>query len=568
MAVAVRSGQEFLVNTSTFGFQQVADVVALGDGRFVIDWTDDSDVSGDASVSGVFAQAFNPDGSKSGTEFLVNTITSGPQNAFGMTALTNGRYVVTYYDGSSSPDDTFIAIRMQMYNADGSPFGTETLVNTNTLNGQTNSVATALANGTFVVVWTDYSGAGSGINGPTGEIHAQMFNANGSKLGVEFQANTTFEQGQDQASVSTLTDGRFVITWTDNSKLGPDTSGSAINGQMFNANGTVLGPEFQVNTVANDQQVEPKVTALSTGGFVVTWTDYSASALFDPQSEIKCQVYDAVGNKSGGEFVVNTQTSSLQFNPDVTGLADGKFVVVWKDFSQIGGDASGTGIKAQVFNGDGSLFGTEFLVNTSTNGTQFTPQIATLADGRFVVTLTDGGENPGDLSGDAVRGQIFDARTSGVNLVGTATGDTYVGTSFGDTMTGGGGNDTLQGGAGNDHLSGGLGRDLLLGGANADVLSGGSGADTLKGDSGNDKLTGGGGVDVFVFAAGGGADTIKDFTDALDKIDLTDFGFATLAEARGHFSDVGLNCVFTMGSDVLTLTAFSLAQIDGADLIL
>ena len=107
-----------------------------------------------------------------------------------------------------------------------------------------------------------------------------------------------------------------------------------------------------------------------------------------------------------------------------------------------------------------------------------------------------------------------------------------------DTLFGGGGSDTLYGGEGNDFLYGDpardgtfegahAGDDVLYGGAGNDVLYGdssdqiGSGNDTLDGGAGDDLMWGGAGADTFVFQAGHGNDTIKDFTDGEDSIDLT-----------------------------------------------
>ncbi|MBI5942552.1 MAG: hypothetical protein HY859_19270, partial [Caulobacterales bacterium] len=50
------------------------------------------------------------------------------------------------------------------------------------------------------------------------------------------------------------------------------------------------------------------------------------------------------------------------------------------------------------------------------------------------------------------------------------------------------------------------------------------GDDILIGGTGADSLTGGAGADVFVFTAGGGADTINDFEDGVDLIDASAFG--------------------------------------------
>ena len=101
------------------------------------------------------------------------------------------------------------------------------------------------------------------------------------------------------------------------------------------------------------------------------------------------------------------------------------------------------------------------------------------------------------------------------------------------TFNGGSGDDTLDGSAANGPLlgRGGAGNDLLIGGSGDDVLQGGAGNDVLVGGLGLDVLTGGAGADVFRFLvtddlapanAGGGPETITDFSRAgRDRIDLS-----------------------------------------------
>jgi hypothetical protein len=72
--------------------------------------------------------------------------------------------------------------------------------------------------------------------------------------------------------------------------------------------------------------------------------------------------------KVGTEFLVNTQTDSSQFSPKVTSLSNGGFVVSWSDFSLTLGDADSGSVKAQLFTATGAKIGTEFLVNTENGG--------------------------------------------------------------------------------------------------------------------------------------------------------------------------------------------------------
>jgi endoglucanase len=167
----------------------------------------------------------------------------------------------------------------------------------------------------------------------------------------------------------------------------------------------------------------------------------------------------------------------------------------------------------------------------------------------------------GDASGDLIRGNggndLINGGTGGDLIVSNAGNDYLVGDAGNDNLEAGAGNDLLFGGVGTDTLKGGEGQDLLSGGAENDVLEcsagndlaiGGLGDDRLYGQAGNDGLwgnegndliwgddgddrifgglgndilEGGAGADTFVFTIGEGSDTIKDFTNGVDRIQLT-----------------------------------------------
>ncbi len=80
--------------------------------------------------------------------------------------------------------------------------------------------------------------------------------------------------------------------------------------------------------------------------------------------------------------------------------------------------------------------------------------------------------------------------------------------------------DSLGGTAAGETLSGGGGPDLIAGLGGDDTLSGAGDDDRLIDGAGQDSLTGGAGADVFVFVNDGQADSITDFEDGLDRIDL------------------------------------------------
>ncbi len=501
MIIAKPFGSEFLINTNTAGPQIDSVVTGLADGRFVVTWADDSATLGDASQFAIHAQVFGADGTPLGGEFLVNTSVAQNQTEPSITALDDGRFVVTWNDASASGADTSaFAVTAQVFNGDGTKSGGEFLVNTTTAGLQFESSVTALSNGRFVVSWTDTSATGGDTANTA--IRAQIFNADATRFGGEFLVNTNTALFQSTPETTALANGRFVITWRDTSGTGGDVSRDSVSAQVFNADGTKSGAEFLVNTTILHIQDQPAITSLSDGRFVISWTDWSEIAGGSERKEIRAQIHNADGTRSGVEFAVNTTTADDQSEPTITALANGRFVIVWSDQSATGSDTSGSAIRAQVFNGDGTKAGDEFLVNTTSGGNQDEASVSALADGRFVVSWTDASATGGDTSGDAIRGQIFDPREASVHVAGSSLNDDFIGTAFNDTMTGLGGNDVLQGRGGKDTLSGHAGADVLTGNAGKDVLSGGGGKDILDGGNGKDTLKGGNGKDVLLGGAG------------------------------------------------------------------
>jgi Ca2+-binding RTX toxin-like protein len=544
MPAPILWGSELLLNTTTLDYQGESSLTALADGRFVATWSDYSQAGTDASFYGVRAQVFNADGSTSGAEFQVNTATANDQRAPSVTGLSNGRFVVAWTDGSlAGLDKDIYAVRAQIFNADGSKFGNEFQANTVGAGAQWKVSLDALSDGRFVAVWDDSSQRAPDTSAYA--IRGQVFNANGSKSGTEFVVNTTTSSDQTGAAVTALAAGRFVVAWSDFSQSGADTSHYAVRAQVFNANGSKSGAELLVNTTTLGYQGDPRLSGLADGGFVAVWADYSQTGGDTSQYSVRGQRFDVAGVKQGGEFVVNTTTDVDQFDPTVVTLADGRFVVAWTDYSQSGGDTDLMAARAQVFNANGSKDGAEFLLATTTAGDQHEIALTVLADGRLMASWTDSSGTGEDSSSAAVRGQIFDPRLAAVRLVGKTLNDQWEGTGFNDTMLGGLGNDALSGAAGNDNLQGQGGNDLMLGGLGNDALSGGAGADTLVGGEGTDRLTGGTEADRFVFnsatesPAGVARDVITDFVSGLDIIDLSAIDANGLVDGNQAFSFVG-----------------------------
>jgi len=350
-------GSEFQVNTYTDSNQSHPSITALIDGGFVVTW---DSYAQDGSGTGVYAQMYNADGTTQGNEFQVNTYTDSNQYISSITALNNGGFVVTWVsDGQDVGDGTYESgIYAQMYDADGTTQGSEFQVNTYTSGGQSYLSITTLNNGGFVVTWTSYT---QDVDGSSG-VYAQMYDANGDTQGNEFQVSTYTAEYQGQPSVTALTDGGFVVTWKSDTQDGDE---DGVFAQMYNADGTTQGSEFQVTTYTAGYQWSSSITALNNGGFVVTWQS-GGQDVGDGTFEagIYAQMYNADGTTQGSEFQVNTYTTGSQDNPSITALTNGGFVVTWTSNGQ-DGDASG--IYAQMYDADGNPMSNGILNGTDGN---------------------------------------------------------------------------------------------------------------------------------------------------------------------------------------------------------
>jgi Ca2+-binding RTX toxin-like protein len=482
MTTPVPNFSSFLVNTSTFDDQTDPAVTALADGRFLVTWLDDS--TGVTENYGVIkGQYMTATGARSGAEFVLDQSFGYGQvdpNMATVSTASGDIVMVTWTENTISND--FLDVYAKTINVSTGQMSGPFLVSAGGAGSQSGSTVTALAGGRFVVAWTDRAEVNTGdLN-----VKAAIFNANGTVVSSGITLNSTTTGDQSYPSITALKGGGFVASWESSGGTGDNRTD--VIARVFTAGGAAVGGEIRVNSTTANDQYDSSVTALENGGFVVTWTD--VSAVTSPYEEIRLQVYTAAGVRVGGEVMVNDLTAGLQNQPVVTSLSDGRFVVTWTDDSSPVGDPAFSDIRAQVFTATGAASGAEFLVNSSTVGFQSRPTVTELADGRIAFAWADASQSAGDVSGDAVRGQIFDPRIAAVTVTGTARADQYQGSRFSDRLSGAAGADTLTGNAGNDTLDGGTGTDRMAGGL---------GNDTYRIDVATDVTT---------EAANGGIDTV------------------------------------------------------------
>ncbi|MBL0371022.1 hypothetical protein JJB09_03185 [Rhizobium sp. KVB221] len=147
-------GGERLINATTAGDQTEQAVTRLANGGFLVTWT-----SPDQDGSGIYGRIYDASGSPVGGEFPVNTSKVGNQYDSDVTQLAGGGFVVTWTDdikpGSTTPstDGYWAGVFAQVFNADGSKNGSEIQVNVTTADNQWEPSVAALDDGGWVVAW-------------------------------------------------------------------------------------------------------------------------------------------------------------------------------------------------------------------------------------------------------------------------------------------------------------------------------------------------------------------------------------------------------------------------------
>ena len=223
---------------------------------------------------------------------------------------------------------------------------------------------------------------------------------NAGPAGEEFQVNEATTGYQLAPAVAMAADGGFVVVWADE-------AGGGVVGRRFDASGTALSGDFQVETLSGGG--EPDVAVLRGGGFVVVWRSDASPADDASGSSIAGRRFAGDGAPLGGQFQVNSYTTGEQDQPAVAAAAGGGFVVVWRsDGASAGGDADGTSVAGRRFAGDGAPLGSQFQVNGYATGAQESPDAVFASDGGFAVVWQSQGSPGNDADGASIALRAFD----------------------------------------------------------------------------------------------------------------------------------------------------------------
>ncbi len=361
----------------------------------------------------------------------------------------------------------------------------------------------------------------------------QRYAADGTAFGpaIKFMDGLANNPALGNPQIAMADSSHFVMNW--HSAAVPSQTYS----QVFDFEGTATSA---AHLIKHYQVAETSPLTLSTTEFVEI-----SRNVHKEQNGISFQISSPDGSHVTKYTDIGPGTFFLDAaNFKAVALSNGQFAIAW-----ISGDVVASKysehVRLQIFDHMGIALTDAMNLGEAS---QYSEHLAltTMADGRMAVAW-----NFNELRNV----EYIDARSTGTSIVGTLGNDAYMGSAFGDTIAGLDGNDRLSGGDGNDVLNGGSGKDILIGG---------DGDDRLVGEFGNDTLTGGTGADTFVFDIKGAHDTVTDFVQGQDKIDLTAYHYANAAAALAAFS----TGIYVDHTTFVTFTGLNTVNITADDLIL
>lgn len=312
-------GDEFRVNAFTREDQYEPDVAALGDGKFVVVWTSETQ---DGSNQGIIGQRIDARGRRLGEAFVVNDVTSGNQSRASVASDADGDYIVAWED-SYGRDGDGSGIYARRFAKGGSRGGEAILVNDVTAGNQAFPNLDLDDDGDFTVVYALSNGA----------IAARSFKADLSPIALGFQVNQSFDLGNTQARVDLDEDGDYAVVWK---QLFYDqaTNEGDIFVRRFKRDGEPIGDEQRHGTILDD--ISPDVAIDADGSALLTWwvTDFT--------SVLHTQLLDSEGGPDGPEFSLTSQANSYN-QPRLAGNRKGQYTAAW--FGESPDDTYSIGLK-------------------------------------------------------------------------------------------------------------------------------------------------------------------------------------------------------------------------------
>ena len=425
-ALGLVSAGNSLVGTTANDHVGINGVTALSNGNYVVisnQWKNGAATQAGAVTFGSGTSGIS--GAVSAANSLVGTTTFDLVGRDGVTALANGNYVVrsSLWNNGAATSAGAVTFGSGATGVTGAVSAANSLVGTSANDGVSSQGVTALSNGNYVVRspgWNNGAATGAGAvtfgSGTTG--------ITGSVSPANSLVGTTASDFVGSDGVTALSNGNYVVGssfWKNGAAAfaGAVTFGSGTTG----VSGAVSAANSLVGTSANDNVSSYGITALSNGNYVVSSADWTnGAATFAGAVTFGSGTTGISGAVSAANSLVGTTAREFVGADGVTALTNGNYVVRSSGWN----NGAATGAGAVTFGSgttgiSGAVSATNSLVGTTTNDRVGFGGITGLSNGSFVVrspvadngALVDAGLVYLVVPPSSASGQTFAANPSG-----------------------------------------------------------------------------------------------------------------------------------------------------------
>ena len=267
------SGDQFKVNQEIEAYQNDAQVAIDGQNNIIVVWR-----SGHLDSGDIFARRFSDDGTPLTDDFLVNSSTEGWQIAPTVAAGPDSEFSVIWDSRRQFLGDW--DVYMRRFGPTGTPVGGDIKVNPRPRDygslGWVSSQRPAFATdgaGNSVVAWN-----GHGATGFRQGIYTRRFDRYGVPTGDPVHVNSSPDASQRFPAIAMNDAGAFIVAWAS---VGSSRVPNAIFARRYGSDGFPLGDEYQVTGDAPYERREPSVALNDSGEYVIAWKSWNQNDEWD-----------------------------------------------------------------------------------------------------------------------------------------------------------------------------------------------------------------------------------------------------------------------------------------------
>jgi len=283
------------------------DLFVREDGTFAVVWS-----FGNSSQSSIKLQWYNANGSPQGTPSVIATNIQDYAAGLQIAGDSAGNLLTAYNVGGYFSEDVWSLSVSRAGTVTRAPWR----VNTNTVSMQKNPTVALNDNGVGVISWSDSGDASVGQ--PVQTVARRVWNyglQNGDEIVV---SPTAIGDGFIASAVNAA--GEFVIAFPVSESLFV---------RKFSAAGVPIGEAFRANSFMGSYCINPSISLNDAGWMAVAWVNWRQDGTPTNHGGIYAQLFDPSGKRYGGEFAVPVQRDHEQALASVVLDNSGQLHFTW-----------------------------------------------------------------------------------------------------------------------------------------------------------------------------------------------------------------------------------------------